>query len=76
MKKNHFLVGRWKIKKGHENQKNLLEAGQRLVLLQRAGDGLRARRTDLVVAEAKNEPINKWLATNRQEKSHFLAAGK
>jgi hypothetical protein len=47
------------MKKGHENQENLLEAGQRLVLLQRAGDGLRARRTDLVGAKAKKESINK-----------------
>ena len=40
-------------------KKNLLELGQRLVLLQRVGDGLRARRTDVVLSDAKNEPINK-----------------
>jgi len=40
-------------------KKNLLELGQRLVLLQRVGDGLRVLITDVVPWEAKNEPINK-----------------
>ena len=43
------------LKKGHENQENLLYAGQRLVLLQRDGDGLCARRTDVIGNEAEKE---------------------
>ena len=46
-------------KKGHENKVNLLELGQRLVLLQRDGDGLRARRTDVVQSKAKKESMKK-----------------
>ena len=57
---NKHLRRAGKRKKDYENQKNLLnKTGQRLVLLQSAGDGLRALIADRVAAEPEEKTQTK-----------------